>query len=80
MAQAVPEINGITLFPLIPKRLIILSIRKTTLLMYPVSSSREINKNNIAICGIKIIIPPIPGIIPSEIKLFKTPAGIVLFT
>ena len=47
--------------------------------MYPVSSNKEINKNNIAICGIKIIIPPIPGIIPSEISLFKTPDGMVLF-
>ena len=33
IAQAVPEISGITLLPLIPNRLIILSIKKTTLLM-----------------------------------------------
>ena len=33
IAQAVPEINGITLLPFIPNRLIILSIKKTTLLM-----------------------------------------------
>ena len=48
--------------------------------MYPVSSNSEINRNKMAICGIKIIIPPIPGIIPSEIKLVKTPAGRFLFT
>ena len=33
MAQAVPEIRGTTLFPLRPKRLIILSIKKTTRLI-----------------------------------------------
>ncbi len=33
IAQAVPETNGITLLPLIPKRLMILSIKKTTRLI-----------------------------------------------
>ena len=33
MAHAVPEIKGITLFPFIPNRRIILSIKKTTLLI-----------------------------------------------
>jgi hypothetical protein len=32
-------------------------------------------KKKKAICGIKIKIPPIPGMIPCEIKLVKTPAG-----
>jgi hypothetical protein len=36
----------------------------------------EMNRNRKAICGIKIRIPPIPGIIPWEIKFVKTPAGI----
>ena len=49
IAQAVPEINGTILFPLNPKRLIILSIRNTTRLMYPLSSKTEINKNKNAI-------------------------------
>ena len=33
IAQAVPEINGITLLPLIPNRRIILSIKNTTRLI-----------------------------------------------
>ena len=49
IAQAVPEINGITLFPLIPNFRIILSIKNTTLLMYPVSSKTAMNKNKMAI-------------------------------
>ena len=36
-------------------------------------------KNKIAICGIKITTPPIPGIIPSVNKSVKTPAGKLLF-
>ncbi|MNL18409.1 hypothetical protein D3C87_1395520 [compost metagenome] len=75
IAQAVPEIRGTTLFPDKPNFRMILSIRKTTRLMYPLSSKTEINKNKKAICGINIKIPPIPGIIPCEIKLVKTPGG-----
>ena len=38
-----------------------------------------INKNKNAICGIKITIPPNPGIIPSAIKLVNAPFGNVLY-
>ena len=75
IAQAVPETKGTTLLPDNPNLLIILSIKNTTRLMYPLSSSIEMNKNKKAICGIKIKIPPIPGIIPCEIKLVNIPAG-----
>ena len=40
----------------------------------------EIKKNKKAICGIKITIPPKPGIIPSANKLVNTPSGSVDFT
>ena len=80
IAQAVPETKGTTLFPLKPNRRMILSIKKTTRLMYPVSSRMEINKNKNAICGIKITIPPNPGMIPSEIKLEKSPGGKFIFS
>jgi len=43
--------------------------------MYPLSSRTEINRNKKAICGIKIKIPPTPGMIPSLIKLVSSPAG-----
>ena len=79
MAHAVPEIRGIMLLPFIPKRRIILSIKKTTRLIYPVSSKTAINKNKIAICGIKIRTPPIPGMIPSANKSVRTPFGKLLF-
>ena len=49
IAQAVPEINGTTLLPDSPKFRIILSIKKTTRLMYPLSSSMDMNKNKNAI-------------------------------
>ena len=75
IAQAVPEINGITLLPLIPNLRIILSIKNTTLLIYPDSSRIEINRNKIAICGIKITTPPTPGITPSVSKSVNIPAG-----
>ena len=39
----------------------------------------EINKNKKAICGIKITIPPSPGMIPSVIKFEKTPGGKLIF-
>ncbi len=80
MAQAVPEINGIILFPFIPNRRIILSIKNTTLLIYPVSSNMAINKKSMAICGIKMSIPPTPGIMPLVIKSFKTPFASFVFT
>jgi len=35
----------------------------------------EMNINKKAICGIKIRMPPIPGMIPCAIKLVNTPAG-----
>ena len=40
----------------------------------------EINVNKIAICGIKITTPPIPGIIPSAIKFVNVPGGNTDFT
>ena len=43
--------------------------------MYPVSSIKEINRNKIAICGTKITIPPIPGIIASVKISAIGPAG-----
>ena len=49
IAQAVPEINGTTDLPLSPKRRITLSIKNTTRLMYPLSSSTEIKRNKNAI-------------------------------
>ena len=79
IAQAVPEIKGITLFPLKPNLRKPRSIKKTTLLIYPVSSKIEINRNRKAICGINITIPPNPGIIPSVNRLVKTPCGNLFF-
>ena len=64
MAQAKLDIHGTILFPFSPKGLIILSIMKTTLDKYPVSSRMAIKKNSRAICGMKIKTPPIPGITP----------------
>ena len=78
MAQAVPEIKGTTLFPDNPKLRMILSIRNTTRLIYPLSSRMEINKNRKAICGMNIKIPPIPGMIPCESRFVKTPGGSVV--
>ena len=49
MAQAAPEISGMVPFPLSPKGRMILSIRKTTLLIYPLSSNKEIKKKSKAI-------------------------------
>ena len=75
IAQAVPEIKGTTLLPLNPNRRMTRSIKKTTRLIYPVSSSMAINKNRKAICGIKMTIPPKPGKTPSARRLVKSPAG-----
>ena len=75
IAQAVPEIKGTILFPDKPNFRIILSIKNTTRLIYPLSSKTEINRNKKAICGIKIIIPPMPGMIPSESKSVNFPCG-----
>ena len=75
IAQAAPDIKGITLFPFSPNGLIILSIKKTTRLIYPLSSSREMNKNKIAICGTKTKTLPNPGIIPSTNNEVKFPSG-----
>ncbi len=77
MAQAVPETRGTMLFPLKPNRLIILSIKNTTLLIYPLSSRIEINRNKNAIWGINITIPLNPGMIPSASKLVNWPGGII---
>jgi hypothetical protein len=79
MAQAVPETRGTTLLPLSPNLRIIRSIKKTTLLIYPLSSRMEIKRNRKAICGIKITTPLKPGIIPSATKLVKGPAGRLFF-
>ena len=49
IAQAIPEMSGTTLRPLIPNFLMILSIRKTTRDIYPVSSNSEMNPNKMAI-------------------------------
>ena len=73
IAQAVPEINGTKLFPLNPNRRIIRSIKKTTRLIYPLSSKMEMNRNKKAICGIKITMPPIPDTIPSANKSVTFP-------
>ena len=75
IAHAAPDAKGTILFPLRPNLLIVLSIRKTTLLIYPVSSKMDMNRNKNAICGIKITIPPIPGIIPSLKRSVNNPAG-----
>ena len=75
IAQAVPEIKGTTLFPLSPNFRRTRSIRKTTRLMYPVSSNMDINTNKIAICGIKITTPPKPGMIPSAMSLGTNQEG-----
>ena len=75
IAQATADTSGIKLLPPRPNFLSVLSIRKTTLLMYPVSSRIEIKKNNNAICGTKIKIPAKPGITPSAKRDVKTPCG-----
>ena len=49
MAQAVPDTRGTTLLPLKPNLLMMRSIRKTTRLIYPLSSRMDINKNRKAI-------------------------------
>ena len=49
IAHATPEIRGTTLFPLRPNFCIVLSVRKTTLLIYPLSSRIDMNINKNAI-------------------------------
>ena len=61
IAHATPDIRGTRLRPLSPNFRINLSIKKTTLDMYPDSSRIAINPNNKAIWGMNIKTPPIPG-------------------
>ena len=49
IAQAVPDIKGTMVFPLKPNRRISRSIKNTTRLIYPVSSSMAMKKNKKAI-------------------------------
>ena len=76
IAQAMLDINGTTLLPFKPNGRINRSMMNTTRYKYPLSSKMEMKKNNMAICGTKTTTPPIPGIIPSEIKSFTIPGGI----
>ena len=75
MAHAVPLIMGTTDLPLRPNGRMNRSIMKTTRDMYPDSSNKAMNPNNMAICGTNINTPVMPGIKPWVIMCVKNPPG-----
>lgn len=71
--QPKPMSIGINDLPCKPIRCIILSIIKTTLAMYPVSSINVIKKNKMRMLGKKTITLPTPEITPSTRRSFYKP-------
>ena len=74
-AQAAPLSNGMIDLPFRPNFLRSPSIIKLILERYPVSSKMEMKANRAAICGIKMMIPPKPAMIPSTSRSFKICIG-----
>jgi hypothetical protein len=70
-----PMKSGIKDFPCKPILCISLSIIKTALAIYPVSSIKDIKRKRIIILGRKTITPPTPPIIASARKSLTIPGG-----
>ena len=70
-----PEIKGTILLPFKPNLRINRSIINTTLDMYPDCSRMDMKPKRIAICGMNMTTPPIPGISASLISWFILLSG-----
>src|SRR5574342_153522 len=66
--QPNPIIIGINAFPFSPTDSIMRSITSATRAIYPESSSSDIKKNKMKICGTNTSTPPTPATIPSRIR------------
>ena len=66
-----PRSSGRNARPESPRRLMMSSITKATLAIYPLSSSKARARKRMKILGRKVRIPPTPEIIPSTISYFS---------